>query len=85
MRRFLLEKDPAAGAVTVQANDRQTVKRGDEGTEPLDLSGLPRFAPPAASLSTLLAATLPALALLACASLLAFGGAVAAFARYDAR
>ena len=85
VRRFLLEKDPAAGAVTVQANERQTVKRGDEGTEPLDLSGLPRFAPPAASLPALLAATLPALALLACASLLAFGGALAAFARYDAR
>ena len=56
-----------------------------EGTQPLDLSGLPRFAPPTASLPALLAATLPALALLACASLLTFTGAVAAFARYDAR
>ena len=58
----------AAGAITVQATAgpgaaRPTsVRRGDEGTEPLDLSGMPRFAPPAVSLAALLGRVLPRVA-----------------------
>jgi ABC-type transport system involved in multi-copper enzyme maturation permease subunit len=91
VRRYLLVKDPAAGAITVQATAGPggarpaSVRRGDEGTEPLDLSGMPRFTPPAVSLAALLGRALPPLALLVASSLLAFGVAAGAFARYDAR
>jgi ABC-type transport system involved in multi-copper enzyme maturation permease subunit len=93
VRRFLLAQDPAAGAVTVQATATtgpggpraSSVRRGDEGTEPLDLSGLPRFSPPKVSLAALVGRVLPPFALLLGASLLVFGVATLAFARYDAR
>jgi hypothetical protein len=90
MRRFLLAKDPAAGAVTVRATAGPggagtRVQRGDEGTEPLDLTDMPRFSPPAASLAALVGRALPGLALLVAATLGAFGVAAGAVARYDAR
>jgi hypothetical protein len=86
VRRFLLAQDPAAGAVTVRVeNGRNAMRRGDEGTEPLDLSGLPRFAPPVASIPALLREVLAPLSLLLASSLTAFGIATLAFARYDAR
>ena len=86
VRRFLLAQDPAAGAFTVRVeNGQNAVRRGDEGTKPLDLSGLPRFAPPAVSLGALLREALAPLSLLLAGSLAAFGVATLAFARYDAR
>jgi len=93
VRRYLLAQDPAAGAVTVQATARvgaggpqaTSVRRGDEGTEPLDLSELPRFSPPTASLAALAGRVLAPLALMLGASLAGFGVAAGAFARYDAR
>jgi hypothetical protein len=90
VRRFLLAKDPAAGAITVRATAGGpgagvSVRRGDEGTEPLDLADLPRFTPPAVRLAALIGRTLPSLTLLLGATLAAFGVATVAFARYDAR
>lgn len=89
VNRYLLAHDPAAGAMTVHAtagaNGVSTVKRGDEGTEPLNLAGLPSFTPPLVPATTLVARALPQLGSMAIATLLAFGLAVGAFARYDAR
>jgi ABC-type transport system involved in multi-copper enzyme maturation permease subunit len=86
VRRFLLAQDPSAGAITIQASSSGgSVRRGDEGTVPLDLGGLPRFVPPQPAVRELVVAVLPQLALVAAATLLAFAVAAAAFARYDAR
>ncbi|MFN7941052.1 MAG: ABC transporter permease subunit [Thermoanaerobaculia bacterium] len=86
VRRYLLEKDPSAGAILVRADDRGgEIRRGDEGTRPLDLADLPRFAPPAIDLGRAAGAALPHFAVLLASWLGAFGVASLAFARYDAR
>ena len=85
-RRYQLEKDPAAGAVTTRrSGGGGETSSGDEGSDRLDLSDMPLYSPSRLDLRETVRATLPDFASLCLMTLFCFCVGLWNFSRYDAR
>ncbi len=80
------ESGPGAGAFTIQIDSEKGVKIDTPRDQAaIDVSQLPAFAPPALAFTDTMPTVILDLGLLVIFSIVAFGGAFAAFLRYDVR
>jgi len=86
VKRRQEETGDMGGFVTVEIDSEKGVQIGtSRDDQTIDVSDMPRFAPPERGVGPVLAGILPDFAILALGTLLAFAGAFAAFLRYDVR